>query len=135
MVANKLTSGASIAYRGAFGVGTVETRMLAHIAAERWISPQRISRLGGMDKGGVSRSMKMLLDRGLIMARDSATDARSVELALTAKGHAVHDRIARVSAERERRLLAGLSKAQVRSLVVTLQRLDQRVAEMNEQSK
>ena len=132
LVANKLTSGASTAYRGAFGIGTVESRMLVQVAAERWISPQRISRLGGIDKGGVSRSMKLLLDRGLLVARDSPTDARSVELALTAKGQAVHDRIARVAAERERRLLAGLSKTRVRSLVITLQRLDERVAEMNE---
>ena len=87
LLANKLTSGASTVYRDTFGVGTVEWRILAHVAAERWISPQRICRLGGLDKGGVSRSMKFLLDRGLIAVRSSAADARSVELALTAKGH------------------------------------------------
>ena len=132
LLANKLTSGASSAYRDAFGVGTVEWRILAHVAAERWITPQRICRLGGLDKGGVSRSMKFLLDRGLIAVRGSATDARSVELALTAKGHALHDRIARIAVARERRLLSGLSKPEVRELLETLRRLNERVATVNE---
>ena len=64
--------------------------------------------------------------------RGSATDARSVELALTAKGHALHDRIARVAVARERRLLSGLSKPEVRELLETLRRLNERVATVNE---
>lgn len=124
LLANKLTSGASNVFRDTFGVGTVEWRILAQVAAERWISPQRICRLGGLDKGGVSRSMKLLLDRGLIAVRASATDARSVEIALTAKGRTMHARIARVAGERERRLLSGLSKPEVRGLLETLRRLN-----------
>lgn len=135
LLANKLTSGASNVYRDTFGVGTVEWRILAHVAAERWISPQRICRLGGLDKGGVSRSMKFLLDRGLIAVRTSATDARSVEIALTPKGHTMHDRIARVAGERERRLLSGLSKPEVRGLLATLRRLNDRVPTVNEVTK
>lgn len=134
-LANKLTSGASNVYRDTFGVGTVESRILAHVAAERWISPQRICRLGGLDKGGVSRSMKFLLDRGLIAVRNSATDARSVEIALTAKGQTMHDRIARVAGERERRLLSGLSKPQIRTLLETLRRLNERVPDVNDVTK
>ncbi len=135
LLANKLTSGASNVFRDTFGVGTVEWRILAHVAAERWISPQRICRLGGLDKGGVSRSMRFLLDRRLIAVRSSATDARSVEVALTAKGQTMHDRIARVAGERERRLLSGLSKPEVRSLLQTLRRLNRRVPTVNDPTK
>jgi DNA-binding MarR family transcriptional regulator len=132
LLANKLTSGASSVYRDTFGVGTVEWRILAHVATERWITPQRICRQGGLDKGGVSRSMKFLLDRGLIAVRNSATDARSVEIALTPKGQLLHDRIARVAGERERRLLSGLSKPQVRDLMAMLRRLSGRVPTVND---
>ena len=135
LLANKLTSGASSVYREAFGVGTIEWRVLAHVAAERWITPQRICRLGGLDKGGVSRSMKFLLDRGLIAVRGSASDARSVEISLTAKGSAVYERIARVASERERRLLSGLSKPEVRSLIATLRQLNDRVATVNDATR
>jgi DNA-binding MarR family transcriptional regulator len=135
LIANRLTSGASSVYREAFGVGTIEWRVLSHVAAERWITPQRICRLGGLDKGGVSRSMKFLLDRGLIAVRGSAADARSVELSLTAKGAAMHERIARLADERERRLLQGLSKPQVRSLIDTLRRLNEQVAAVNDVRK
>lgn len=135
LLANKLASDASSAFRDAFGVGIVESRILAHVAAQRWISPQRICRLGSLDKGGVSRSMQFLLDRSLIAVRPSATDARSVEIALTAKGQAMHDRIARMAAERERRLLAGLSTSQVRGLLQTLRQLNDRVAVVNDLSK
>jgi DNA-binding MarR family transcriptional regulator len=135
VIANRLTSGASTVYREAFGVGTIEWRVLSHVAGERWITPQRICRLGGLDKGGVSRSMKFLLDRGLIAVRGSAADARSVELSLTAKGAAMHERMARLAEERERRLLHGLSKPQVRSLVDTLRRLNEQITAVNDVGK
>ena len=131
LLANKLTSGASSAYRDSFGVGTIESRILAHAAAERWITPQRICKLGGLDKGGVSRSMKFLHERGLISVRTSAADARSVELALTARGQAVQGRIARIAGERERRLLSGLTRPEVRTLLDTLRRLNERIPEVN----
>ena len=131
LLANKLTSGASSAYRDSFGVGTIESRILAHVATERWITPQRICKLGGLDKGGVSRSMKLLQERGLILVRTSAADARSVELALTPRGQAVHGRIARVAEKRERTLLSGLSRVEVRSLLDTLRRLNERVPVVN----
>lgn len=134
LLANKLTSGASSAYRDSFGVGTIESRILAHAAAERWITPQRICKLGGLDKGGVSRSMKFLQERGLISVRTSSADARSVELALTARGQAVQGRIARIASERERRLLSGLTRPQVRVLLDTLQRLNERIPEVNRDS-
>ena len=135
LLANKLTSGASSVYRDAFGVGTIEWRVLSHVAAERWITPQRICRLGGLDKGGVSRSMKFLLDRGLIAVRGSASDARSVELSLTAKGTAMYERMARVADERERRLLQGLSRPEVRSLMDTLRRLNDQMPAVNDSRK
>ncbi len=132
LLANRLASGASKVYRDRFGVGTVEWRILACVASERWISPLRICRLGGLDKGGVSRSIRFLLDRGLVAVRTSATDARSVEITLTAKGRAMHVRMARVANERERRLLAGLSKPQLRTLLETLRGLNERVSAVNE---
>ena len=134
-LANKLTSGASTLYLDTFGVGTVEWRILAQVSAKRWITPQRICRLGGLDKGGVSRSIKLLLDRGLIAVRHKATDARSFEIALTAKGHTMHDRIARLAGERERLLLSGLSKPKVRGLVETLRVLNERVLAVNDATK
>ena len=131
LLANKLTSGASSTYRDSFGVGTIESRVLALVAAQRWITPQRICKLGGLDKGGVSRSMKFLHERGLISVRTSAADARSVELALTARGQTVHSRIARIAGERERRLLSGLSRPEVRTLLDTLRRLNERIPTVN----
>jgi DNA-binding MarR family transcriptional regulator len=131
LLANKLTSGASSAYRDSFGVGTIESRILTHLAGERWITPQRICKLGGLDKGGVSRSMKFLHERGLIVVRESAADARSVELALTAKGQSVQGRLARIASERERRLLSGLSRPEVRALLDTLRRLNERIPSVN----
>ena len=132
LLANRLTSGASTVYRESFGVGTIEWRVLAHVAAERWITPQRICRLGGLDKGGVSRSMKFLLDRGLIAVRGSSTDARSLEISLTTKGSAVYERMARLADEREKRLLSGLSKPEVRSFVAMLRRLNERIETVND---
>jgi len=47
----------------------------------------------------------------------------------------MHERLARIAGERERRLLSGLSTAQVRTLLRTLRQLNDRVALVNDVSK
>jgi DNA-binding MarR family transcriptional regulator len=130
-LSTRLTSGASMQYRRRFGLGMTEWRMMALLAKEPWITPHRICQVIGMDKAAVSRTMRGLERRDLIAIRPHNTRTRSVELALTDSGVALHNRIVLISLERERRLVAGLSSTEAVALVELLRRLHRAVPAVN----
>lgn len=118
-IANKLSSSASAAYRRRFGVGVVEWRIMALLAVEPWIAAGRVCAVIGLDKAGVSRSLRALQDKGLVETRFRDNNQRRRHMALTRAGIALHDRIVVVAREREERLLAGFS-AQERAMALRL---------------
>lgn len=120
-LSNKLSSGASQEYRARFDLGVVEWRVLAQLGAEPWSTGAQLSQAIGLDKASISRSLRLLEDRGLIHTRSAA--GRRQEAALTREGWAMHGRVLEVARAREDRLLAGFTQAEVDSLVGLLQRL------------
>jgi DNA-binding MarR family transcriptional regulator len=130
-LSTRLTSGASLQYRRRFGLGMTEWRMMALLAKEPWITPHRICQVIGMDKAAVSRTMRALERRDLIAIRPHNTRTRSVELALTDSGVALHNHVVLTSLERERRLVAGLTVAEATVLVELLRRLHRAVPAVN----
>lgn len=130
-LANKLTGGASVLFREHFGIGTTEWRVMAFLAIEPWCVANRMVRVIGYDKAAISRSARLLLDAGLVVSRPSPRASRSLQLALSEAGWQLHDRIIKVAFERERRLLADLSPAEVEVLIDLLNRLHARMPEMN----
>jgi len=122
-LANKLTAGASGLYREHFGVGTTEWRIMAVLAIEPDIAAKRICDVIGFDKAAVSRTLKVLEDRGLISLRPLPQNSRSVTLTLTSKGRKLHDRIIVIALERERRLLSCLAADETERLIDMLNRM------------
>jgi len=118
-IANKLSSSASLIYRRRFGIGIVEWRIMALLAVEPWITAGRICEVIGLDKAGVSRSVRFLLDKGLAETRFRDNNNRRQFIALTRAGIELHDRIAVVARAREEQLLTGFSDAE-RALAVRL---------------
>ena len=66
-LANKLSSGASNCYRKHFNIGVVEWRILALLRVERSITANRICQVIGLDKAAVSRALKSLHKRELVL--------------------------------------------------------------------
>lgn len=62
-----------------------------------------------MDRGGTSRSVARLENRGLVTRQDDPSDRRRSYVELTDEGWAVHDEIARFALAREERLLRNFS--------------------------
>lgn len=122
-LANKLTASASGLYREHFGVGTTEWRIMALLAIEPDIAAKRICEVIGFDKAAVSRTLKVLDDRGLISVRPLPNNSRSAALTLTTKGRKLHDRIITVALERERRLLSCLAPDEAERLIDMLNRM------------
>jgi DNA-binding MarR family transcriptional regulator len=93
------------------------------LALEPGISASRICFVIGFDKGPVSRTLSAMQERGLIDIRPDAKDRRTHSITLTPHGLAVHDEIIVVALERERRLMACLSKDEQEVLIDLLRRV------------
>ncbi len=131
ILADRLTSGSSTLYRRHFGIGTTEWRIVVHLAVEPWSSPQAIARWIGLDKAAISRSIRVLERRALVVVRPHPTDNRSYILALTSPGRQLHDRIAGVALEREARLLSCLTTAEREQLIDMLNRMQHCLPSVN----
>ncbi|MBS0612663.1 MAG: winged helix-turn-helix transcriptional regulator [Proteobacteria bacterium] len=119
-LANRFTTGTSALYLKNFGVGAIEWRCMGLIAAERWVSPNRICQVIGMDKAAVSRSLRSLEKKKLVEIRSSRQRSRFLEVALTESGSQLHGRLSKIALERERRLLAGIAPGDADLLISML---------------
>ncbi len=122
-ISNKLSHGASSAYRRMFGVGITEWRLLAMLAIEPGISANRICQVMGYDKALVSRTLRVLDENGHVKIEADPQDSRRSVVTLTTAGYALHDRILAVALAREDQLLTGLSAAECDTLMGLLRRM------------
>lgn len=120
LLANKLSSSASALYRRRFGLGIVDWRIMGLLAIEPWIASGRIIEVIGLDKAAVSRSARFMIGKGLVECRFHGGNQRRQYFALTQRGIDLHDEMAKVALEREKRLLAVFSQDEQRTLVSLL---------------
>ena len=131
LLAQKITTTASAAYRPRFGVGITDWRIIALLAGEPWIAPVKICETTGLDKAAVSRSLHYLVESGLVELPSGETNRRRLPLALTARGLALHDEIVAVAQLREARLLEGFSaaeRAQLQDFIARMRRAAEALA-------
>ncbi len=124
-LAQKLAATTSAIYRPRFGVGMTDWRIMALLAAEPWIAPVNICEATGLDKAAVSRSLRELVEAGLVEVQSGEPNQRRLPVALTRKGLEVHDRMVGMALERQERLLAGFSpeeRSQLRDFIVRMWR-------------
>jgi DNA-binding MarR family transcriptional regulator len=122
-LANRISSSASRAYLRCFGIGVMEWRVLALLAAKPGITAAEVSQLSGVDKSPVSRAVQALARHGRLRPEEDALDSRRIRLFLTSSGQVLHDRVIRASLAREARLLAGFSAGERTALFEFLKRL------------
>jgi DNA-binding MarR family transcriptional regulator len=124
-LAGKQSNSASATYRPKFGVGITDWRIMALLATEPWISAGRMCDVIGLDKAAVSRSLRGMKSSGIVEVK---RDDQSRQLvALTRKGLNLHDRIVKISLEREQRLLGSFSVFERKMLVSFLSRMHAQV--------
>ena len=125
-LAGKISNSASATYRPKFGVGITDWRIMALLATEPWITAGRVCDVIGLDKAAVSRSVREMKKLGIVEADE---DQYRQLIALTRKGLSLHDRIVKVSLERERQLLEGFSAAERKLLINFLSRMHAQVVD------
>ena len=89
-------------------------RVLAIIGMEEPATARDVVRKTGLDKGGISRAVADLLNRGLLEKRPSADDRRARPLSLTAKGRRLYAQGLQAASARNDALMAALTKRERR---------------------
>jgi DNA-binding MarR family transcriptional regulator len=122
-VSNKVVASASQAYMRHYGLGIMEWRVMALLAADPNITGKDISALSGVTAGSVSRAINALKKLRYLDVSNDASDNRRSFLKLNAAGTALHNRVIISALEREMLLLTGFSQAERRTLLRYLKRL------------
>ena len=86
--------------------------------------------IAAMDKVSVSRAVKTLVERGLVVQAERESDRRSRDLHLTEAGRRTYREIMPVALDAEADLLTGLDDAEIAKLAQMLDVLRQRAAEL-----
>jgi DNA-binding MarR family transcriptional regulator len=128
ILANHLSRAASRFYRQYYGIGVVEWRLMMFIGHATETRANRICSATDLDKGAVSRSLGVLQRMGIVTAKEDGADGRRNNVALTAKGRALHDRIVPVAIERQGELLSGLTPAEIEVFTNVIDRLQAKVS-------
>ena len=127
-IATALSIGSADFYMRTFGIGVTEWRVLSVLAAEPALGASVVGRRANLDKAAVSRSLKLLEDRGYVATTDDLSDARRRLSGLTVAGQALYGRVLTAARSREENLVEGLSSQEVETLIRLLQHVRRRVS-------
>jgi DNA-binding MarR family transcriptional regulator len=111
-------------YRERFGLDIPEWRVMATVGSQHGCTAQHIAESTRMHKTRVSRAIAHLESRDLIERASSAADRREREVRLTKAGRRMYAELVPLVLERERQLLACLTKEQLRGFLVGMELLE-----------
>jgi len=123
VVANLLSRGAALRYRREFGVSLMEWRTLALLGGGAPMSLNELAKLAGLDKSQMSRVVAGLTARALVLRAIDASDARGVQLSLSAAGKKMYHGLIAAANQRNDAFLAALEPREQRVLEAVLDKL------------
>jgi len=123
VVANLLSRGAALRYKREFGVSLMEWRTLALLGGGAPMSLNELAKLAGLDKSQMSRVVAGLTARSLILREVDESDARGVQLSLSAAGRKIYAGLIEAANQRNDAFLAALDKDEQRVLASVFDKL------------
>lgn len=120
----KLNSQAGRILRDSAGITLSQWRIIAWIGNTGTTRPSELARDSALDKGLVSRNLKILIARGLIATKGDPKDHRARNLSLTASGRAVFESTLPRMQARQRRLRGTLDASELRAVYRILDKLE-----------
>ena len=130
--ANRFTRSAARFYQERFGIGAMDWRMLVMLTKEPDIPVARASKVIGIDKAAVSRSLGRLADKGLVRFTTPGGDTRRKSWALTEEGVSLHETILKEALARQEKLLKGFEKEEVLLFNSFLKRLQDNIVDLDQ---
>lgn len=99
----------SAIYRRDFDLGIVDWRVMAMLNIEPGITASRVCEVIRLDKAAVSRSLKQLLEKGLLRYEQPSNDPRKRLWWLSEAGQASHEAVLSEALACEKDLIDGVS--------------------------
>ena len=116
---------------GRFGITRREWRLLGVLTEHGARSPSSLAEVARLDRARTSRTIGLLVEKGLVSRLAMAADPRRARVELTAQGQALYGRvfpeIARINGE----LAAALDDDALRAFDEALERLTERARELD----
>jgi DNA-binding MarR family transcriptional regulator len=132
-LADRISTGLSRIYADEYGLSIPEWRVLANLAEHGVLNARQIVSTTAMEKSKVSRAVKSLTGRGLIVQRRKEDDNRARDLALTAAGLTLYGDLVPHALAWEGDLLDCLSVSEYRDFMYLLGKLRQRATIMQQE--
>ena len=123
-LANRISQSLAVKYSKQYGVSVQEWRILAALGEETKLSAVGITNRIAMDKVAVSRAVKRLIEKDLIIKHLDDNDQRSHELSLSAQGVDIYQKLVPIALKHEQQVTANLTKKEKESLLKLLSKLD-----------
>lgn len=129
-LAERTSEALFVRYGERFAINVAEWRLLAWLSRGSPLTAREISKRTHMDKVRVSRAVKSLESRKLILRRPSEQDQRAQLLALTAEGEAMLAELIPEARRFEDELLSAVNARQYRDLLLTMQTLERQLDQL-----
>jgi len=101
---------ATLAFSDSLGIRVTDLRILNVLHADDEVSVAEISRRARIDKAWISRLVRELEDKGLVMRKPHPTDARTMLVSLTDEGRKIQQALLPTSMLHEQKALGGIDR-------------------------
>ncbi len=122
---NRISQSLANKYSKRFGINVHEWRIIAVLGEEEAISAVAITNRIAMDKVAVSRAVKKLIEKELVVKKLDSKDQRKHELALSKTGIDIYQQLIPIALAHEKAMTAKLSLKDKNDLLRLLSKLDQ----------
>ena len=122
-IAMQMSEQFSELYQHQFDLTVPQWRLIANLAQYGERTAKELCDMAQMDKSTVSRAVKSLLARNLIIAKENPKDKRASLLSLSVEGNRLHEQIVPLANEWQASLVSGLDSQELKQFMNTLSKL------------
>ncbi len=127
VLSNKVSTGIAKFYRDQHGINVPEWRVLVILSATNHQTAKDLANHSHMDKVKISRTMKSLVTKGLIVERTCKEDARARRYNLTINGRQLINEVKPKALAFENELIKSLSTTELKAFQKCITTLNQQV--------
>jgi len=124
VASNKASGLIAKAYQARFGLTIWEWRVIAVLGEGKALTAQAICEATAMDKVTVSRAIRALDERGLVIRKRNTEDRRASDVSLTSDGQGIYAEVSPLALNYEQALLDGFSNDERVQLMSLLEKLE-----------
>ena len=121
---NLLNAQAAHVLRKNSNLSLTEWRIISVINAVDKTTASEVAKTTFIDKGQISRTVRSLADKGLLVAKHRKGSQRQIELRLSPDGKALHRRIVAIMTNRQRHLTREFTSEELAAFRSALEKLE-----------